>query len=505
MSQKISVLKFGGTSVGDTTAIRRVVQIITTASHDRAVVAVVSAMSGVTNRLIEAAHQSSRKKVSAVEMLREFLQQRHFSTTESLIIDKARCRALIADLKKIIDETIRLCHELVISQDLTPAVLDVISSVGERLSARIIAATLSEQGVDGVPVDSTEIVVTDENFGDAGPITILTRERTRHRLLPFIQANAIPVVTGFIGATLDGRLTTLGRGGSDLSATILGAALDASEVVIWSDVDGVLTADPGIVPEARTLPSISYQEATYLASFGAKVLHPKTLQPVIASGIPVYIRNTFAPERPGTRVTSDGSRLSGKLKAISALDQLSLLNIRFCKPVQKAGFAAQVLSAMLRVRPDVLLLSEHFLHDDISLLAKTPESQQVVDALEVSLSSGQICPGEGQITVESDKALVALVGEGLRGQPGVAGKVFSALGRERIGVRFVAQGLSDHGLLFVLEAAEMEKAVALLHREFGLEAQDKGVVGESTALGLPPVTSSSAAIPHPGREEYGSF
>lgn len=505
MSQKISVLKFGGTSVGDATAIRRVVRIISAASRDRAVVAVVSAMSGVTNRLIEAAHQSSKGKMSAVETLREFLQQRHFSTAESLIIHKARCQALITDLKRIIDETIRLCHELVISQGLTPALLDVISSVGERLSARIVAATLREQGVDGFPVDSTEIVVTDENFGDAGPITILTRERTRHRLLPLIQVNAIPVVTGFIGTTLDGRLTTLGRGGSDLSATILGAALDASEVVIWTDVDGVLTADPGIVPEARTLPSISYQEATDLASFGAKVLHPKTLQPVIAGGIPVYIRNTFAPERPGTRVTSNGSRLSCKLKAISALDQISLLNIRLTGAVQKAGFVAQVLSAMLRVRPDVLLLSECFSHDDISLLVKTPESQQVVDALEESLSSGQMGPREGQITIESNKALIAIVGEGLHGQPGVAEKVFSALGRERIRVRFVAQGLSEHSLLFLLEAAEMKKAVALLHREFGLEVQDKAVMGESPAIGISLVTSSSTPITHTGREEHGSF
>src|SRR6266545_3392561 len=238
MNGNLRVMKFGGTSVGNAECIRRVADIVARAAGEGPVVAVVSAMGGVTNRLMEAAQASTSGDTSA----------------------------------------------------------------GERLSARLLASALRESGVDATAVEAIELIVTDNHSGRAEPLMAETRERATARLEPLLAERSVPVVTGFIGATVDGKLTTLGRGGSDYSATILGAALDAKEIIIWTDVDGVLTADPRLVAEARTLQEISYNEAAELAYFGAKVLHPKTLRPVSEAGIPVWIRNSFFPQREGTKI-----------------------------------------------------------------------------------------------------------------------------------------------------------------------------------------------------------
>ncbi len=255
--ETIRVMKFGGTSVGDAACIRRAAEIVAAASSDAAVVAVVSAMGGVTNRLIEAAQSSATGDRGPGVEIAEALGKQHRATIEDLVSNDDRRAKLVAEIEKIIEHVTGLCYGTALLRELTPRVLDEIVSTGERLSARLLASALCELGLKGVAVEATELIVTDNASGRAEPLMAQTRERATVRLLPLLEDDAVPVVTGFIGATAGGMLTTLGRGGSDYSATILGAALDATEVIIWTDVDGVLTADPRLVPEARTLREIS--------------------------------------------------------------------------------------------------------------------------------------------------------------------------------------------------------------------------------------------------------
>lgn len=468
MSEKIQILKFGGTSVGDAECIRRAVKIITTSRRKKPVVVVVSAMSGVTNRLMETAHQCAQGKPCAAEEIKEFLYQKHVPPVRSLISEGQRRRQLIGELGEIIGHVTVLCREVAHACTLSPLASDAIASVGERLSARLVAAALCEEGWPSVPLEATELIVTDEFFGRAEPLMKPTCEQARRRLLPFVLQGMIPVVTGFIGSTQQGRLTTLGRGGSDFSATILGAALDASEVVIWTDVDGVLTADPWLVPNTRTLHSISYKEAAELAYFGAKVLHPKTLQPVERTGIPVWIRNSFAPERIGTKVSRKGDGSGSAVKAIAAMREVSLITISGPDLVRLPDAAAKVLPATAEVRADVLLISPSSSNNEICLLVKASDKERTLAALQRVLASQADTSFVDSIEVDSNVALIALVGEKMRRQPRVTERVFTALGREHMDILAIAQGSSGHNLSFVVEASAMAKAVAVLHQEFGL-------------------------------------
>src|SRR5947207_8351760 len=327
MTGNVRIMKFGGTSVGDGACIRRAAEISAAAANDGALVVVVSAMSGVTNRLIAAAHESARGDTRVAAELGQTLRTQHEAAIELLVDDADKRAELTGEAAKIIDEVTALCHGTALLRELTPRALDAISSTGERLSARLLAESLRALGHNGVAIEATELIVTDNLSGRAEPLMGETRERAAARLAPLLRENSVPVVTGFIGATPEGTLTTLGRGGSDYSATILGAALDASEVIIWTDVDGVLTADPRLVSGARTLPEISYREAAELAHFGAKVLHPKTVRAVMQCGIPLWIRNTFTPERPGTKITPAGPPNNGGVKALTAISDVALITV----------------------------------------------------------------------------------------------------------------------------------------------------------------------------------
>ncbi|MBA3438672.1 MAG: aspartate kinase, partial [Pyrinomonadaceae bacterium] len=288
MSEKIRVMKFGGTSVGDAECIRSAASIVARARSESSVVVVVSAMSGVTNRLVEAAHRSATGDKSVAVSLADALRAQHAAAVAALIVHDAKAAQLAAEIEQIIGEARDYCSATALLRELTPRALDALSSVGERLSARLVAGALKELGMQSVAIDATRLIATTDEHGQAEPLMDLTRERVAGELNLLLAEGTIPVVTGFIGATLEGALTTLGRGGSDYSATILGAALDAEDIIIWTDVDGVMTADPRLVPEARTLREISYNEAAELAYFGAKVLHPKTLRPVAGTGTTVW-------------------------------------------------------------------------------------------------------------------------------------------------------------------------------------------------------------------------
>src|SRR5215471_6261073 len=305
-NRPLRVMKFGGTSVGDASCIGRVIEIIRRASVESDVVVVVSAMAGVTNKLISAASRSEAGDYPRAVGILEELQTQHEIASRALISSPCGLDRMQRKTQAVLQQGEDLCRRTSLSRQLTPQIRDAVSSLGERLSAPLVAEALTEQGIPSEAIEATEILVTDSCFGGAEPLMDLTRDRCESRIQPLLEKGVIPVITGFLGVTVDGELTTLGRGGSDYSATILGAALPAEEVIIWTDVDGVLTSDPRLVPGACTIPAISYREAAELAHFGAKVLHPKTLRPLLHTDIPLWIRNTFSPEKSGTKVTPEG-------------------------------------------------------------------------------------------------------------------------------------------------------------------------------------------------------
>jgi aspartokinase/homoserine dehydrogenase 1 len=469
MKENLQVMKFGGTSVGNAECIQRAAEIIGAATNDGGVVAVVSAMSGVTNRLIEAAHQSETGDATAAEELGTILRKQHSEAIAALISDDGKRAQLAGETERVIEEVTSLCRGTALLRELTPRALDGISSAGERLSARLLASALRELRVPAVAVEATEVIVTDSSYGQAEPLMDETRKRVSQRLLPLLGEGAVPVVTGFTGATPGGILTTLGRGGSDYSATILGAALNASEVIIWTDVDGVLTADPGLVPEARTLREISYNEAAELAYFGAKVLHPKTLRPVAEAGIPVWIRNSFAPQQQGTKITESGHPTARGVKAITAISDVSLITVGGRGIVGLPGVAAKTFTAAANAQANVLLISQSSSGNDICFIINTTDSVRTVEKLRQAFAFDLAHQQVEHITVNSEIAIVAVVGDRMRGLPGIAGRTFSALGRRGINIIAIAQGSSEYNVSFVVETGLMGEAVQTLHSEFGLE------------------------------------
>ena len=315
----LQIMKFGGTSVGDASCIRRVAEIVRNAAHESDLVVVVSAMSGVTNKLIEAAARSEAGDLRAAQAIFTALRAQHDSALHTLVQCPEQRRAIRNKMQNCYEQGQQLCKRAEALRELSLRDHDSISSLGERLCAPLVAAALIAYEVRSEAIDATEIVVTDSCHGAANPSVDSTRERCQGRMDELLQQGIVPVVTGFIGATPEGVLTTLGRGGSDYSATILGAALGADEVIIWTDVNGLMTADPRVVDKACTIPEISYREAAELAHFGAKVLHPKTLRALTQCGIPLWIRNTFAPHLAGTKITPAGPAIHGGVKGLTAM------------------------------------------------------------------------------------------------------------------------------------------------------------------------------------------
>jgi len=473
MKPRLQVMKFGGTSVGDASCITRAAKIIARAAKENSCVVVVSAMSGVTNRLIEAAKTAQAGNAAEAEAIMDALRQQHETAISSLLPDEQKCARLRQRMEQVLAEGRRLCEGTALLRELTPRVLDAISSLGERLSAPLVAAAVHELGVCSEAIEATELVVTDAFHGGAEPQMELTREKSQARLRPLLEKGIVPIVTGFIGATCEGQLTTLGRGGSDYSATILGAALDADEVIIWTDVDGVLTADPRLVPEARTIPVISYREAAELAYFGAKVLHPKTLNPVIQAAIPVWIRNSFTPEKPGTKITPEGRSIGGGVKALTAIRDVTLISVGGPGIVGLPDVVGRTFSTTAEVRANVLLISQSSSQNDICFIVSTADAQRTVEALRKEFAQDLAHHKVEHITVDSNIAIVAVVGENMRGTPGIAGKTFNALGRENVNLIAIAQGSSECNISFVIEEKAVKAALLTTHREFGLHKAEK--------------------------------
>lgn len=473
MTRKLQVMKFGGTSVGDASCIARAAEIVAKAARANAVVAVVSAMSGVTNRLIEAANRASAGDAQAGTSLIEALRGQHHDTLAALIRNQAVRTSVAVRLDEILSEGRRLFDGTALLRELTPRVLDTVSGLGERLCAPIFASAVSELGVSGKSFEATQLIITDSYHGGAEPLMDLTRKQCEGRLRPLLDDSAIPVVTGFIGANREGTLTTLGRGGSDYSATILGAALSADEVIIWTDVDGVLTADPRLVPDARIIPEISYREAAELAYFGAKVLHPKTLRAVIPDGIPVWIRNSFAPDRPGTKISAQGRSIGGGVKALTAIRDVALISVGGPGIVGVPDVVGRTFSTTAELRANVLLISQSSSQNDICFIVAAADATRTVEALRREFAQDLSHEVVEHITIDPDIAIVAVVGENMRGTPGVAGRTFAALGREHVNIIAIAQGSSEANISFVVEDKAMKQALLATHREFALGIHDQ--------------------------------
>ncbi len=461
-------MKFGGTSVGNAECIARAAKIIAKGAGEGRCVALVSAMGGVTNRLIEAAKKAQTGNASGATAVMESLRTQHEATLASLVKSKEERERVRQNMEAVLAEGRRFCEGTALLRELSPRTLDAISSLGERLSAPLVAAAVKELGLQSEAIEATELIVTDAFHGGAEPQMEWTRGKSQARILPLLERGIIPVVTGFLGATPDGELTTLGRGGSDYSATILGAALDADEVIIWTDVEGVLTADPRLVAEAQTIPEISYREAAELAYFGAKVLHPKTLRPVVQAAIPVWIRNSFAPDKPGTKITPEGQSIGGGVKALTAIQDVALISVGGPGIVGLPDVVGRTFSTTAEVRANVLLISQSSSQNDICFGVSSADAQKTVEALREEFAQDLAHHKVEHITVNPQIAIVAVVGQNMRGTPGIAGKTFNALGREGVNIIAIAQGSSETNISFVIEEKSVAPALRTLHREFGL-------------------------------------
>jgi len=468
------VHKFGGSSVGSGERIASVARIITDlkqradqpASLPQPIV-VVSAMSGVTDSLIRGATSAAQGDRSIFAEIRQALAAKHREATLICTADPQERAELVEEQSQLLDWFETLCGSIATLGELTPRGLDAVSGLGERLSARLTAAALRELGTPAQAIEATELVVTNGRFGAAAPLWDETTPRIKARLVPLVEQGIVPVVTGFIGATVSGVPTTLGRGGSDYSASILGRCLPADEVWIWSDVDGVMTADPRIVPNAATLPSITYGEVSELAFFGAKVLHPKTIQPVADMGIPVRVLNSFAPDHPGTLVcrTPDETRL---VKGITAIRDLSIVSVQGRGMMGVPGIAGRAFTAVARAGVSILMITQSSSEQSICFEVRSADSSQVIEALEQEFQLEMMRQDVDRIAAQQDVAIVAVVGAGMLGRPGIASEVFSSLAERQINIISIAQGSSEYNLSLVVAQSDADEAVRAIHDRFQL-------------------------------------
>ncbi len=372
---------------------------------------------------------------------------------------------LLASVDAYLDEFDAFCRSVHVLGEVTPRAMDAITSLGERINARILAALLRQRGAQSEAVDATELIVTDDTFQDAAPLMDATRAQVLARLAPLMDAGVVPIITGFIAATQSGVTTTLGRGGSDYSAAIVGDCLDADEVWTWTDVDGVMTAAPRLVPDARVIPALSYGEVGELAYFGAKVLHPRTIRPVIERGIPLWVKNTFNPTCPGTRIVHEPESTPGTVKAVTAIEGLSMVTVEGRGMMGVPGIAARTFAAVASQGASVLMISQASSEQSICFVIPTETVEPVIRALEEEMALELARRDIDQIRSLDDVVIVTAVGAGMRGTPGVAARIFGALGRGNINIIAIAQGSSECSVSLVVPADAAADAVRQIHSE----------------------------------------
>ena len=434
------------------------------AAEDGERLVVVSATAGTTDALVKAAGQAARGDGVDAQQTVERVAEAHRQLIAQLGLKGVPA---LAELDDLTDRTTALLRSVALLRECSARSLDAILSYGERLSAPIVSAVLNARGVPAEPFSAEGLLITDDAFGHANPILALTRERVERDLAPRMRKGTVPVVTGFVGSTLDGVTTTIGRGGSDYSAAVLAAALGARECRIFTDVSGVMSADPRIVPDAKPLPAISYAEAAELSYFGAKVIHPRTVLPAIEAGIPVRILNTFAPDDPGTTIAATTPRDDHTVvKATTSLGGLGLITVQGAGMSGVPGFAARVFDTTAAEKVSVLMISQASSENSICLVVPSESIKRLDGALRKMFSQELARHDVEKVAIESPVAIVSAVGEGMRGTPGVAARLFGALGRAKVNVIAIAQGSSELNISLVVSERDRETAVRAVHEEF---------------------------------------
>ena len=459
------VMKFGGTSVGSAARIKASAALVAAEAAKRPVVAVVSAMSKITDLLLEITRHAEAGDEAGMQRGVDQLRARHLETIAELLPEADRL-PVIAAVEELLMEFQRITSGMRMLGQRPPRAVDEAIAIGERLSILLVAAYLRTQGVGAAPVNAAELIVTDAVFNNASPLMAATAEKSQARLGAMLRAGQVPVVTGFNGATVDGRPTTLGRGGSDFSASILAAALDAAELWIWTDVDGIMTADPRLVPNATVLAEITYSEAAELAYAGAKVLHPRTLAPLVERKIPVWSKNSFAPSKPGTRIVDSLAAGNAGARAVTSMANVALVSL---EPSSGAAGGLRIMSravdALDRVNVEILALSSSSYRQSFCFLVREEELEKATEAIEsalaLELAHGYLKP----LQIDTEVGLLAVVGEGMRGFSGVAGRIFTAISREGVNIIAIAQGSSELTIAIVVRRDGLEKAVRVVNAE----------------------------------------
>jgi aspartate kinase len=448
------VMKFGGTSVADAAAIRRLIDIVTRQREDgKQPVVVVSALAGVTDRLLALA--TAARTAAGGPILRadvDVLWQRHAALVRELVHDDG-ADDLLKELTEHFDDFRSVLEAVAILRDTPPRALDTIGAVGELLSSRIVSAALNTAGIPAAWVDARRVVVTDDNHTAAAPLMDATRASSMNELLPVLEAGKVPVVGGFVGATRGGITTTLGRGGSDYSAALIGASIESPEIQIWTDVDGMLTADPRIVPSPRVVPHLSFDEASELAYFGAKVLHPSTILPAVANNIPVRILNSRRPSATGTLISDAPPDDPRRLAAIACKRGITVIDLRSTRMLMAHGFLSRVFAAFEQhtTAVDVVTTSE------VSV-SVTVDDNRNLPALVATLRE------IADVTVDTDMAILCAVGDNLQARPGLATQIVAAL--DGFVIRMLSQAASRRNLTLVLANKDVPAAMARLHEQF---------------------------------------
>jgi aspartate kinase len=444
------IAKFGGTSVADATAIRRTAEIVR-GRVARQPVVVVSALSGTTNALLAAAEQASAGHLVAAITTIEALRERHLAVTAELLGDGADAQEIAAEESMLFDELAHLAEALSVLGFCTPRSLDAFAAMGEQLSASIVAATFQQMGIDAALVDSRRVMITDAAFGRAEPLSDAIANAGREHVAPLLRAGKVPVMGGYIGATATGITTTLGRGGSDYSAALFGAALEAEAIEIWTDVDGMLTADPRVVQGAKLIEHIRFDEAAELASFGAKVLHPSTIAPAVRRGIPVYVFNSMRPEGKGTRITFDAPRQA--VRAIAGKRNVVIVKVRSPRMLATPGALRAIFEVFEKNRTsvDVVATSEV----SVSL---TVDDDQYLDDVVAQLSAF------GDVSVERGRGIVALVGASLGESSPTMAQALTAIGDVRL--HMLSLSATGINLTLIVDDDAVHAVMRRLHDAF---------------------------------------
>ena len=457
--EKLVVMKFGGTSVEDAKAMERTAAIVK-GRRERGLdaIVVVSAMAKVTDQLLSAAAAAGRDDKAGALAISARLRHRHIDTCSDLL-DSERVARLHSVIHQEFDALDDLLRGIAAVGELTERTNDLVVSFGERLSSRMVAAAFEQRGLEGAHVDARTCIITDSNYGKAAPQESAIEARLTELVLPLIAAGKTPVMGGFIGSNGEGITTTLGRGGSDYTAALVGGGLHAGAIEIWTDVNGIMTTDPRICPDALRVKTISFEEAAELAYFGAKVLHPATILPAVQKSIPVWVLNSRNAENEGTKITAMAAKCASPFKSIAAKKKLTIIDVVASRMLMSHGYLKAVFDVFDKYKCAIDMVST----SEVSISLTVDSNQQLPEICE---ELGKIA----DVKMEGNKALVCLVGEDIRGHNGIAGRVFSAI--SHVNVRMISQGASEINMSFMIDEEDVEEAVRSLHAVFFVDPDE---------------------------------